>query len=65
MSFQVRDTAICTQTTRHTRKRPGHGHPPGFTGGNLGGVCVPSALWRPEAHVSDPHPSLESDASKP
>lgn len=50
------DTPDRAQTIQNTRKRPGYKRPPGFTGGNLGGVCVPGALWRPKAHASDPHP---------
>jgi|GEM_PF-3310326 hypothetical protein len=50
------DTPDRTLPTQNTRKRTGYRHPPGFTGGNLEGVCVPSALWRPEAHVRDPYP---------
>lgn len=45
MPICTRDTAFYAQTTGPAAKRPGHGHPDGFTGGNLGGVCVPSALW--------------------
>ncbi len=44
------------QTTGPTRKRRGHKHRPGFTGGNLEGVCVPNAFKRQNPHFSDqPH----------
>lgn len=64
MPFRAQDTAICTQATRHTRKRPGYKRPSGYTGGNLGGVCVPSALWRPEARASDPTHLSNSQAQQ-
>jgi hypothetical protein len=48
-----RDTAGFTQTTELTRKRPGHTLPAGFTGGNLEGVCVPTAFWRLKPHFGD------------
>lgn len=33
--------------------------PLGFTGGNLDGVCVPSAVWRPTPHLDDPRDDEE------
>jgi hypothetical protein len=54
------DTAFRAQATGDTPKRPGYGRPAGFTGGNLDGVCVPGALWRPEARASDPTPLCNS-----
>jgi len=49
------------QTTATTPKRPGHKHRRGFTGGNLEGVCVPTAFKRPNPHFSDqPHPRKDN-----
>lgn len=33
MDFRAPDTAIRALATKDTRKRPGHKHPTGFTGG--------------------------------
>lgn len=50
------DTPLCALATKDTPTRPGYRRPPGFTGGNLGGVCVPGALCRTKARASEPTP---------
>jgi hypothetical protein len=60
MPFRGWDTALHAQATGTARKRPGYERPAGFTGGNLDGVCVPGALWRPEARASDTTPLCNS-----
>ncbi|GAA6202828.1 hypothetical protein NBRC116599_40540 [Aquicoccus sp. SU-CL01552] len=66
MDFCPPDTAIRALATKDTRKRPGHDRPAGFTGGNLRGLCVRSAFWRPKPRLSDPHtpPRFTSRANR-
>ena len=51
---RARDTPIDALATDPTFKRLGHIRRAGFTGGNLEGVCVRHALWRPKARPDDP-----------